>query len=123
MREPARFTRVRENTWLDPVSEPGYKYPEGKWFTSTAWGRNRLKLEIPNDAKLIEYLKPQWRWLDAIQNDWAARADWCVKSYQDANHPPVVKLTHSADLRGQSRMQDSAQRWRVERSGWRRVVL
>jgi len=30
------------------------------------------------------------RWLPAAQNDWAARADWCVKPYDQANHPPVV---------------------------------
>jgi len=34
------------------------------------------------------------RWLPAAQNDWAARADWCVKPYDQANHPPVVKLAH-----------------------------
>ena len=31
------------------------------------------------------------RWLEAAQNDWAARADWCVKPYDQANHPPVVR--------------------------------
>jgi hypothetical protein len=94
-----RFVRVRENTWLDPVSEPGYKYPEGRWYTSSAWGRTRLKKKIPNDAELTAYLKPQWRWIDALQNDFAARADWCVKSYDQANHPPVVKLAHAHDLK------------------------
>ena len=87
-----RFVKVRDNTWLDPVSEPGYRYPEGRWFTGSAWGRTRLKKEIPNDTELAAYLKPQWRWIDAIQNDFAARADWCVKSYEDANHAPVVKV-------------------------------
>ena len=45
-----------------------------------------------------EYFKPMWRWTDAIQNDFASRADWCVKSYEAANHPPVVVLEHAADL-------------------------
>ena len=94
-----RFVKVRENTWLDPVSEPGYQYPEGRWFTSSAWGRTRLKKEIPNDAELIAYLEPQWRWIDALQNDFAARADWCVKPYAEANHPPVVELAHALDLK------------------------
>ena len=94
-----RFVRVRDNTWLDPVLEPGYQYPEGRWYTSSAWGRTRLKKEIPNDAELVAYLKPQWRWIDALQNDFAARADWCVKSYDQANHPPVVKLAHALDLK------------------------
>ncbi len=34
---------------------------------------------------------PQVRWVDVLQNDFAARADWCVKDYKDANHAPVVK--------------------------------
>jgi len=93
-----RFVRVRDNTWLDPVSEPGYQYPDGRWYTGSAWGRTRLKKEIANDAALTAYLKPQWRWIDAFQNDFAARADWCVKSYAQANHPPVVKLAHALDL-------------------------
>ena len=93
-----RYVRVRENTWLDPVLEPGYRYPKGRWYTSSAWGRTRLKKGIPNDAELIAYLKPIWRWIGAIQNDFAARADWCVKPHDQANHPPVVKLAHPRDL-------------------------
>jgi len=93
-----RFVKVRENTWLDPVLEPGYQYPEGRWYGGSAWGRSRVRKEVPNDEKLTTYLKPQWRWIDVIQNDFAARADWCVKSYEEANHPPVVKLTHANDL-------------------------
>ncbi len=38
------------------------------------------------------------RWLPAAQNDWAARADWCVKSYDEANHQPVIKLAHACEL-------------------------
>lgn len=30
------------------------------------------------------------RWLYAYQNDFASRADWCVSSFKDCNHPPVV---------------------------------
>lgn len=44
------------------------------------------------------------RWLKAYQNDWAARADWCVASYEDANHQPVVWTTteDAAVVAGQS---------------------
>ncbi len=93
-----RYVHVRENTWLDPVLEPGYEYPEGRWYTSTAWGRSRMRENIPDDQELIAYLRPMWRWFDAIQNDFAARADWCVKPYDQANHAPIVKLTHALDL-------------------------
>ena len=94
-----RYVKVRENTWLDPVHEAGYKYPEGRWYTSSAWGRQRLRKNIQNDKELMEYLKPIWRWADAFQNDFASRADWCVKPYDQANHPPVVKLAHARDLK------------------------
>lgn len=39
-----------------------------------------------------------WRWREAYQNDFAARMDWTVKAYKDANHPPVPKLAHAARL-------------------------
>ncbi|MCB0566419.1 MAG: DUF1593 domain-containing protein [Phaeodactylibacter sp.] len=94
-----RYVKVRENTWLDPVFEPGYQYPEGRWYGNSAWGRERLKAEIPNDQELTAYLKPLWRWTEALQNDFASRADWCVKSFAEANHPPVVKLAHAVDLK------------------------
>ncbi len=86
-----RFVKVRENTWMDPVNEIGYRYPEGRWYTGNAWGRSRLKMEIPNDRDLLLYLKPMWHWIDALQNDFAARADWCVNDYAHANHQPIVK--------------------------------
>ncbi len=43
--------------------------------------------------------KSIWRWAAAFQNDWAARADWCVKDFGEANHPPKVALAHPADLK------------------------
>ncbi|WP_077248639.1 nucleoside hydrolase-like domain-containing protein [Kluyvera georgiana] len=39
-----------------------------------------------------------WRWRSAYQNDFAARMDWTVKPYNEANHPPVPKLAHPAEL-------------------------
>ncbi len=87
-----RYINIRSNTWTDKVDEPGYTYPEGRWWTKNAWGRNRMKLEIPDDTLLTNYMKPMWQWIEPIQNDFASRADWCVKSYEEANHPPVVVL-------------------------------
>jgi hypothetical protein len=96
-----RYVRVRENTWLDPVPFKGYVYPEGRWYSNTAWGRNssRKGATTSTDRQHREYFKPMWRWSDALQNDFASRADWCVKSYEEANHPPVVVLGHTADLK------------------------
>lgn len=39
-----------------------------------------------------------WRWRQAYQNDFAARMDWTIKPYKDANHPPSPKLAHAAEL-------------------------
>ncbi len=33
-----------------------------------------------------------WRWRSAYQNDFAARMDWTIKPFSEANHPPVAKL-------------------------------
>ena len=94
-----RYIKIRENTWLDPVPEEGYVYPEGRWWSRNAWGRASLNPEnnVPEEKRL-EYFKPIWRWSEAFQNDFAARAGWCIKPYAEANHPPVVQLKHAADL-------------------------
>ncbi|OLF70996.1 hypothetical protein AWH62_13065 [Maricaulis sp. W15] len=39
-----------------------------------------------------------WRWRDDIQNDFAARIDWTVSAYVNANHPPIVRLDHADRL-------------------------
>ncbi|MEZ6044781.1 MAG: DUF1593 domain-containing protein [Planctomycetaceae bacterium] len=38
------------------------------------------------------------RWSIDFQNDWAARADWCVNSYEDSNHPPEIKSNSSKSI-------------------------
>ncbi|WP_372772629.1 nucleoside hydrolase-like domain-containing protein [Mangrovibacterium sp.] len=94
-----RYAKVRENTWLDPVPEANYSYPEGRWYTETAWGRSYMRKQYPENTDLMNtYFKPITRWADALQNDFAARADWCVNSFEDANHPPIVSLTNALDI-------------------------
>ena len=39
------------------------------------------------------------RWATDFQNDWAARADWCVKDFGEANHAPVLSLEGPLDRR------------------------
>ncbi len=41
---------------------------------------------------------PQSRWIKTLQNDFALRADWCVKEYSEVNHPPVVRLKNPSDM-------------------------
>jgi hypothetical protein len=42
--------------------------------------------------------KPILRWAIAFQNDWAVKADWCVKSVDEVNCAPVVVMDHALDL-------------------------
>jgi len=39
-----------------------------------------------------------WRWREDFQNDFAARMDWCLKPYKEANHPPIPALEHDEIL-------------------------
>ena len=39
-----------------------------------------------------------WRWRDDFQNDFAARMNWCTKSYEEANHPPVIVLSNPEQI-------------------------
>ena len=41
--------------------------------------------------------KAIWRFAEAFQNDWAARADWCVREYEQANHPPQARVAGPLD--------------------------
>ena len=95
-----RYVKVRDNTWLDPVPAEGYSYPRGRWYTATAWGRISLRQGETsfNNPRVKAYFKPLWRWTEALQNDFAARADWSVKSFEEANHPPEVQVVHALDL-------------------------
>ena len=43
-----------------------------------------------------------WRWRDDFQNDFAARMDWCIKSFEEANHPPIPVLSGNEHLTAKS---------------------
>ncbi|MFT3787783.1 MAG: DUF1593 domain-containing protein [Tepidisphaeraceae bacterium] len=58
--------------WTDAVDEVLGR--DGQWHTT-------------NKATI-------WRWRTAFQNDFAARMDWTIKPFDQANHPPVPKLGH-----------------------------
>lgn len=52
------------------------------------YGRNVTK----DTATFTGYKETLWRWRDDFQNDFAARMDWCLATYDEANHPPVPIL-------------------------------
>lgn len=45
----------------------------------------------PQDGKAYNNnYTPVWRWREAMYNDQICRMDWCVKSFEDANHHPIA---------------------------------
>lgn len=63
-------------------------------FVKSEWGR-------PVRRDSVEYAGNHvslWRWREDFQNDFAARMDWTVQSYEEANHPPVPALAHNDTL-------------------------
>jgi hypothetical protein len=60
------------------------------------WGGRFTKFnqfeKVYTDAKDNGDIKKSLRrWVNDANNDFEARMDWCVKSYDEANHPPIVK--------------------------------
>jgi hypothetical protein len=48
----------------------------------------------PSDKTLRDFKVTLWRWRDDFQRDFAARMDWTIKPFSEANHPPIPKLDH-----------------------------
>jgi hypothetical protein len=59
----------------------------------------KWRAEITQDTVTYkDNLVTLWRWREDFQNDFAARMDWCVKPFNEANHAPVVKLNHKDNI-------------------------
>jgi hypothetical protein len=79
---------------LRSLENPSY----GGWggrFEPEKPGVTNAWLNVPDDNSID---KPIYRWADAFQNDWAARADWMVKTYRGANHAPIVWVEGRRDV-------------------------
>ena len=61
-------------------------------------GKNKLP-ESDEDLWLQKTCYSGARWADDFQNELAVRADWCIKDVNEANHPPVINLTVSENIR------------------------
>lgn len=51
-----------------------------------------------DSTTFMGYKETLWRWRDDFQHDFAARMDWCVQAYAEANHAPIPRLSHSNRL-------------------------
>jgi hypothetical protein len=48
--------------------------------------------DLDNKADPDPRMSSVSRWRAAFQADFAARLDWCVKPFKEANHPPIVQI-------------------------------
>jgi len=87
---------------LDNLNHPNY----GGWggrFVQSADNPYRFE-DGPRSADMnVETGKldnnfPQTRWLTAIQEDLAARADWCIKPFAQSNHAPVISVKEGSSI-------------------------
>jgi hypothetical protein len=73
-----------------------------KWFyepeTRPIWTNTEDEVMGIDSAYQTSNKATIWRWRQAYQNDFAARIDWSIKAYADANHPPLAKLAHANEL-------------------------
>jgi len=62
-------------------------YSTGGWGGRYQSVRGNYWSDATDDNNMQKTL---WRWIPAVQNDFEARMDWCVQSFEEANHPPVI---------------------------------
>ena len=83
------------NVGLDNLMHPEWGGWGGRLAQSeeqpNRWEDGKEVLDYNPFTEKMDATYPQIRWVEVIQQDFAARADWCVMDYADANHPPVVK--------------------------------
>lgn len=84
---------------LENLAHPGYGGWGGRLVRSDSirgrWEDGPAVQDFNPFSDTTDTTYPQTRWVPAIQEDFAARADWCVMDYEEANHAPEVSLASS----------------------------
>jgi Protein of unknown function (DUF1593) len=87
---------------LGNLENPQYGGWGGRLSQSTTnpnrWEDGDAVAEYNHYTQKMDATFGQTRWLEALQYDFAVRADWCIKPYKNANHPPKVTLKHAPIL-------------------------
>ncbi len=65
---------------------------------SNRWEDGEKAADFNPFTQKLDLAYAQARWVPTLQNDFAARADWCIKGYKNANHPPSVFLKNAHNL-------------------------
>lgn len=84
------------DTGLRSMEDPTYGGWGGRFGIDTDGAYRNIVSDVFNGEEDSTYTLT--RWFDDIQDDFAARADWCVESYENANHRPTVSVKEGLDL-------------------------
>ena len=97
---PAFFHLI--DVGLDNLSDPSYGGWGGRMVQSKTnshrWEDGDNVTDFNPFTKKMDKAYPQTRWIEVLQNDFAARADWCVQPFAKANHAPSVILNNPKTL-------------------------
>lgn len=82
---------------LDNLEHPEYGGWGGRLIRSKTnpnrWEDGDAAADYNPFADSMDLAYAQTRWIPQLQNDFAARADWCIMDYKQANHPPKIILS------------------------------
>jgi hypothetical protein len=97
---PAFFHLI--DVGLDNLNNPHFGGWGGRLVQSpiapNRWEDGDLAMDFDPYKNVMDKTYPQTRWVDVLQNEFAARADWCVLPYDKANHPPEVNVVQKNNL-------------------------
>ncbi|PCJ94492.1 MAG: hypothetical protein COA50_12080 [Flavobacteriaceae bacterium] len=84
---------------LDNLNNPHYGGWGGRLQQSKTnlnrWEDGEEVADFNPISQKMDLAYPQIRWLKTLQLDFASRADWCIKNYENANHAPIIQLDQS----------------------------
>lgn len=88
---------------LDNLDHPHYGGWGGRLVQSETqpnrWEDGEAAMDFNPFTGQMDATYPQTRWIKVLQNDFAARADWCILPYEQANHPPQVSLKEGKHIK------------------------
>jgi hypothetical protein len=91
---------------LDNLNHPNYGGWGGRFAISkdnpNRFEDNESAADFNPELGKLDINYAQTRWLIALQEDFAARAEWCVKSYKDSNHPPIIQIQEGTLLKAKA---------------------
>ena len=90
------------DTGLDNYKNPSYGGWGGRFVKAKdnpfRFEDGETAADLNPETGKMDKAFPQTRWLEAMQLDFLARAQWCVKSFEEANHAPWITVKEGTNL-------------------------